>query len=100
MESLAVEPKYQRRGIGSQLVRRCEEMTQQWGFDRLMLQVYAENREAIQFYETCGYREVCEDNTIQRPVSINQFGFTSTPRIRWQVFCHKVMVKQLAIHSL
>eukprot|EP00667_Euglena_gracilis_P026136 EG_transcript_31195 len=90
MESLAVEPKYAGRGIGGQLVKNCEKTAQQWGFDRLMLQVYSENTNAIRFYQKRGYKEVCEDNTIQRPVSASLFG------IRWQEFDHKVMVKELS----
>jgi len=89
MESLAVDPKYAGRGLGGALVKKCEAAAREWGYDRLMLQVYSENTRAIRFYQRRGYREICEDGTIQRPVSSSLFG------IRWDSFDHKVMAKQL-----
>ena len=53
-------------------------------------QVYVENAGAIKFYKKRKYKEVFEDNRIQRPVGSSIFG------IRWTEFNHKVMVKNLS----
>jgi len=90
MESLAVNPKYSGQGIGSRLVKECENLALKWGYNKLLLQVYVENAGAIKFYKKRKYKEVFEDNRIQRPVGSSIFG------IRWTEFNHKVMVKNLS----
>lgn len=57
---LAVDPALQRSGIGRRLVERVEVELRACGCPKLNLQVRADNREAIRFYESLGY--AVEDN--------------------------------------
>jgi len=52
---IAVDPRYQRRGIGRALLRACEE---QLKFRRSMLTVRISNDAAIALYQDEGYRTV------------------------------------------
>jgi ribosomal protein S18 acetylase RimI-like enzyme len=54
--SVAVKDSHRRRGIGSQLVRRMEELLRAKGCLKLNLQVRTKNSAVIQFYETLGFR--------------------------------------------
>ena len=51
--TIAVDPRYQRRGIGRKLLRACE---QQAKLPRLKLTVRISNQAAISLYEEEGYR--------------------------------------------
>ena len=51
--TIAVDPRYQRRGIGRQLLRACE---QQAKLHQLKLTVRISNQAAISLYEQEGYR--------------------------------------------
>lgn len=51
--TIAVDPRYQRRGIGRQLLRACE---QQAKLRQLKLTVRISNQPAIALYEQEGYR--------------------------------------------
>ena len=51
--TIAVDPRYQRRGIGRQLLRACE---QQAKLNQLKLTVRISNQAAISLYEQEGYR--------------------------------------------
>ena len=53
--TIAVDPRYQRRGIGRMLLHACEERTKQ---PRLMLSVRISNHGAIALYEREGYQTV------------------------------------------
>lgn len=53
--TLAVDPQYQRRGIGRALLKVCEERL---GMPRVKLTVRVSNRGAISLYEQEGYRTV------------------------------------------
>ena len=53
--TLAVHPSYQRRGIGRQLLRACE---QQAKLHQVKLTVRISNQPAISLYEKEGYRTV------------------------------------------
>jgi ribosomal-protein-alanine N-acetyltransferase len=53
--TLAVDPRYQRRGIGAALLRECE---QQFDLPIIKLTVRASNHGAIALYERTGYRIV------------------------------------------
>lgn len=53
--SLAVRPEYRRRGVGAALVRELETELQRRGCLKVNLQVRAENREVITFYEKLGF---------------------------------------------
>lgn len=53
--TIAVDPRYQRRGIGRMLLRACEARTKQ---PRLKLSVRISNHGAIALYEREGYQTV------------------------------------------
>src|ERR1041384_8319621 len=55
LETIDVDPRYQRRGIGRTLLRACEEKTK---LPRMKLTVRMSNNGAISLYEKEGYRSV------------------------------------------
>ena len=56
VESIAVDPDFQRTGLGSALMERIEEQMKQREFKVSILEVRDENREAIGFYIKHGYK--------------------------------------------
>lgn len=52
---LAVDPPYQRQGLGRQLVREAERRLESAGCPKVNLQVRTSNRGAIEFYLRLGY---------------------------------------------
>lgn len=52
---VAVDPEHQRQGIGTYLLSKAQEQTQQWGLSELALQVYADNQSALKLYEKLGF---------------------------------------------
>jgi ribosomal-protein-alanine N-acetyltransferase len=55
LSTIAVDPRFQRRGIGSMLLRACEEKVR---LPRMKLSVRVTNQGAIALYEKEGYRTV------------------------------------------
>ncbi|MDL1912436.1 GNAT family N-acetyltransferase [Chloroflexi bacterium CFX6] len=55
LSTIAVDPRFQRRGVGRALLRACEEMVKQ---PRVKLSVRVTNHRAIALYEKEGYRTV------------------------------------------
>ncbi|RCK52421.1 GCN5 family acetyltransferase [Thalassospira profundimaris] len=55
--SMAVEPAFQRAGIGQMLLRRAEETTLDFGAPILRLEVHPQNGAAISLYRKNGYQE-------------------------------------------
>jgi ribosomal protein S18 acetylase RimI-like enzyme len=53
--AVAVQPQYQRRGIGTVLVRQLETALAERGCLKVNLQVRASNAEVISFYQKLGY---------------------------------------------
>ncbi|MCP4246076.1 MAG: GNAT family acetyltransferase [bacterium] len=53
---VAVSPDHRRRGIGSALMRRVEQLLADRGCPKLNLQVRAGNDEVVAFYESLGYQ--------------------------------------------
>ena len=53
-----VHPRYQRRGIGTALMRRIEERARELGLRRLRLVTHGEAYWAIRFYEKLGFKIV------------------------------------------
>jgi len=53
---VAVRPDYQRKGIGSTLMRRVEQDLASTGCPKLNLQVRATNKAVISFYKKLGYQ--------------------------------------------
>ncbi|GGM74450.1 ribosomal-protein-alanine acetyltransferase [Thermogymnomonas acidicola] len=56
VESIAVLPEAQGRGIGRQLLSAVEELMAQEGFTVSILEVREKNSGAIRFYQNMGYR--------------------------------------------
>ena len=52
---LAVDPEYQRRSIGRQMMAAVEERLMALGCPKINLQVRADNASALAFYERIGY---------------------------------------------
>jgi ribosomal protein S18 acetylase RimI-like enzyme len=52
---VAVNPNLRRCGIGAALMRYVEKGLAEMGCPKLNLQVRAENREVVAFYESLGY---------------------------------------------
>lgn len=55
LTNLAVAPAYRRQGIGRLLVSFVIGVCQEVGVELLWLRVRASNRQAVQFYEACGF---------------------------------------------
>ncbi len=55
IQSLRVHPDYRGAGIGSRLVRACEEYSQRKGHERISLSVALDNPRARRLYERLGY---------------------------------------------
>lgn len=66
LSNLAVRENRRRRGIGSLLMKECEDAAQRWGFTEVVLQVEEDNREARALYQALGYRELFTDRTARR----------------------------------
>lgn len=53
---LTVKPNLQNLGTGKLLLRRLEELTRNWGFQKIRMTVISQRKELIDFYERRGYR--------------------------------------------
>lgn len=56
ISNLAVSPSYRRQGIARRLLRSCEQLTVQWGFQNIYLHVLDNNQQAQKLYEQSGYK--------------------------------------------
>lgn len=54
--NLAVSKEYRRQGIARQLLVKCEQIAQEWGFKQLTLHVLEDNMAAQELYFSHGYR--------------------------------------------
>lgn len=55
--SVGVHATHRRRGIGSQLVRRMEQLLRERGCLKINLQVRTSNLQVIAFYESLGFKQ-------------------------------------------
>ena len=53
---LAVNPDYQRRGLGRQIMEAVENRLQDMDCPKINLQIRTDNQEAVVFYEHIGYK--------------------------------------------
>ena len=53
--TVAVNPQYRRRGIGTKLVQHAEKVLTAMGCLKINLQVRANNAEVVEFYQKLGY---------------------------------------------
>lgn len=56
ISNLAVSQAYRRQGIARRLLRRCEQIARDWGYQKLALHVLEDNYQAKQLYISQGYR--------------------------------------------
>ena len=69
LSSLAVDPKFRRRGLARQLCREAEVLAKDWGYDEVLLKVERDNGKARGLYHKIGYRAVAVDQGAERPVA-------------------------------
>ncbi len=55
---LAVKPRYRRRGLGKRLILWLEETAKTAGTFKISLELRESNREAYEFYQRLGYRQI------------------------------------------
>lgn len=65
---LAVDPDYQRKGLGRQIMEMIEKKLLDMGCPKLNLQVRADNRDVVAFYQNIGY-EVEERVSMGKPLT-------------------------------
>lgn len=51
---LAVQTKFQRQGIGKQLLLALKDYGKSWGFKELFVQAHEEDSHALEFYQNTG----------------------------------------------
>ena len=61
INALAVFAEAQNSGVGSQLLAAAENLARTRGFDKLSIQVYAQNKGAVRLYARHGYTQVASD---------------------------------------
>jgi len=54
---LAVDPKIQRKGVASELMRHVERQLKEFGCPKINLQIRKGNQDVINFYEKIGYNQ-------------------------------------------
>jgi ribosomal protein S18 acetylase RimI-like enzyme len=89
LSNLAVHPSYRRLGVGSSLLTRCEQVSQEWGFQDLYLHVLENNHHARQLYFKLAYR-------VYKVESSWDTLFFNRSR---QILLHKHIQKELRIRS-
>lgn len=57
IDTLSVSPKFQGHGIGTELLRKAEELALQKGYDRISLNVAKDNPSAKKLYNRIGYQK-------------------------------------------
>ncbi len=62
---LYIEPTMQRIGVGTKLLRYCEEIAKERGYKENILWVFKENNKAKQFYEKNGYKKDHKEKYIE-----------------------------------
>ena len=87
--ALDVGPAFQRKGVGTALVRAVEAIASDKGMDEVNLEVEVDNEDAIRLYQRLGYR-ICGDPVMDRWTKLEDDGTSET--IEVPVF---VMVKRL-----
>lgn len=53
--SLAVDPDFQKRGLGSDLIRHSEKILREKGCPKINLQILSKNSDVVAFYQSLGY---------------------------------------------
>ena len=58
LTDMAIDPSYQRRGVGRGLLEEAERIVRAWPAEAIRLDAYDAAAGAGGFYASCGYREV------------------------------------------
>lgn len=66
IENMGVIPNYRSKGIGSKLMEKCLEWAKKKGFDRIYVNSYLANSQAIDFYKKNGFSEI--DISLERKI--------------------------------
>ena len=56
MYYLAIDPAYQRKGLGQQIMEAVEERIRVMGCSKINLLIRTDNIEAVKFYKNIGYK--------------------------------------------
>jgi ribosomal protein S18 acetylase RimI-like enzyme len=59
--AIAVDPQYQGLGVGKRLMKKAEEMANEWQFQQMRLSVHPENHQAVGFYKSLGWEEYSDN---------------------------------------
>ena len=57
LQAMLVAPEWRRHGLGASLLQAVRKQAQQWGAERLLLEVRAGNAAALQLYRRAGFVE-------------------------------------------
>lgn len=68
LTSMAVDPEFQRKGVGRLLLKEAEAIARGWPADAIRLDAYDAEAGAGAFYEKCGFREVAQVTYKQNPL--------------------------------
>jgi ribosomal protein S18 acetylase RimI-like enzyme len=61
ISNLAVSRDFRRRGVASELITSCEELTKTWGYSKIHLHVMANNERGRNLYQKLGYEIVSSE---------------------------------------
>lgn len=67
INALAISPGHRGKGFGAHLLAHCKEMALSEGYDRMSIQVYAQNVGAVRLYRRLGYRETGRSPVREHP---------------------------------
>ena len=68
--SIAVDPEFQRLGVGRMLAAQSEDLALKLGFEKISLDVHIDNEKAIHFYESLGYQKIIGNGQDWRGIMI------------------------------
>ncbi|HEC65345.1 MAG TPA: GNAT family N-acetyltransferase [bacterium] len=66
LENLGVVPGTKRKGVGTKLLERITKWARKKGYNRIYLESYAKNEEALKFYRKKGFRDI--DISLERKI--------------------------------
>lgn len=58
IENMGVSPLYRSQGIGSSLMEECLKIAKNRGFDKVYVNCYFKNIQAVNFYKKMGFEEI------------------------------------------
>lgn len=75
ISNLAVKDSYRRQGVGTKLLKKCEQIAWNWGYREIRLHVLHKNHSAQQLYVSSGYK------ILTREYSWSDFWFNDSHRL-------------------